>query len=60
VKVPVLGANYRQLGELLNLFRSGVAGMLLDLHILFNDRATPAIILRYAHLPDVEYLTEEA
>jgi hypothetical protein len=60
VKVPVLGANYRQLGELLNLFRSGVAGMLLDLHILFNDRATPAIIIRYAHLPDVEYLTEEA
>jgi hypothetical protein len=60
VKVAVLGANYRQLGELLNLFRSGVAGMLLDLHILFNDRATPAIIIRYAHLPDVEYLTEEA
>jgi hypothetical protein len=60
VKVPVLGANHRQLGELLNHFRSGIAGMLLELHILFDDRATPAAVIRYAYLPDVEYLVGEA
>ncbi len=59
VKTAVLGANYRQLGELLNLFRSGIAGILLDLHILFDDRATPAVVIRYAYLPEVEYLIQE-
>jgi hypothetical protein len=51
VKVSVIGANHRRLGEVLNCFSTGIAGMLLALHILFEDRTTPATIIRHAYLP---------
>ena len=54
VKVAVLGASHNRLGELLNCFSTGIAGMLLALHVLFDDRKTPATIIRHAYLPSVE------
>ncbi len=40
--------------KVLNMFRTGVAGMLLDLHKVFNDTSAPAPIVKFAYLPDVE------
>lgn len=54
VKVAVLGSSHNRLGELLNCFGTGIAGMLLALHVLFDDRKTPATIIRHAYLPPVE------
>jgi hypothetical protein len=58
LKSPVLGSNNRQLAKLLNLFRTGIAGMLLELHILFGARNVPSTIIRHAYLPEVEYVVE--
>ena len=54
-KAPALGSD---LAKLLSFFRTGIAGMLLELHILFGDRNVPATIIRHAYLPDVEYVAE--
>jgi hypothetical protein len=55
LKAPALGSDYRKLATLLNLFRTGIAGMLLELHVLFGDRNISATIIRNAYLPEVEY-----
>jgi len=60
VKVAVLGANHHRLGKLLNCFSTGVAGMLLSLHVLFDDHTTPATIIRHAYLPPVEMIAAPA
>lgn len=60
VKVSVLGSSRSRLGGLLNLFRTGIAGLLLDLHILFDDHRTPATVIRHAYLPPVEVITTPA
>jgi hypothetical protein len=41
----------------LNLFRTGIAGLLLDLHIVFGDLAPPTIVHGY-YLPDIQYVIE--
>jgi hypothetical protein len=56
-KTPALHITYRDLCKLLNLFRSGIAGLLLDLHALFGD-TTPSKIIKYAYHPDIMLLTE--
>lgn len=58
VKEPALGISYQQLGELLNLFRSGIAGLLIDLHLLFGERI-PCKVIRYAYLPDIMLVETE-
>ncbi len=58
LKAPALGSDYRKLAKSLNLFRTGIAGMLLELHILFRSRKVPATIIRHAYLPEVEYVAE--
>lgn len=58
LKASALGSDYRKLAKSLNLFRTGIAGMLLELHVLFGDRNVPATIIRHAYLPDVEYVAE--
>jgi len=58
LKQPALSINYRELGELLNLFRSGIAGLLIDLHLLFGERI-PSKIIRYAYLPDINLVETE-
>ena len=60
-KSPALNITYRELCKLLNLFRGGIAGMLLDLHVLFGDK-TPSKVIKYAYHPDIKLVTfaEEA
>jgi len=56
-KTPAMGMDYAGLCRLLNMFRSGVAGLLTDLHLHFGERI-PCIIVRYAYLGDIELVTE--
>jgi hypothetical protein len=58
LKASALGSDFRKLAKSLNLFRTGIAGMLLELHILFGARKVPTIVIRHAYLPDVEYVAE--
>jgi hypothetical protein len=58
VKKPAFGINYHELGELLNVFRSGIAGLLLDLHVIFGERV-PCNIIRNAYLPDISLVEIE-
>jgi len=52
VKKPAFSISNRELSELLNVFRSGIAGLLLDLHLIFGERV-PCNIIRNAYLPDI-------
>lgn len=45
------------LAELINCFRTGIAGLLLQLHQLFNDRV-PSIVIRARFAPDAEVITQ--
>jgi len=56
-KGPAIGMDYAGLSRLLNMFRSGVAGLLTDLHLHFRERI-PCIIVRYAYLGDIELVSE--
>jgi len=58
VKTPAFGINDEELCELLNVFRSGIAGLLIDLHLLFNERI-PCNIIRCAYLPDIQLVETE-
>ena len=42
----------QELCELLNLFSSGIAGLLIDLHLIFGEQI-PCQIIRYSYLPDI-------
>lgn len=50
-KNPSPGVSYPEMIKLVNLFRSGIASLLLDLHIHFLFEC-PAIIIRAAKSPD--------
>ena len=56
-KETVMRGGYGTLGSLLNCFRTGIAGLLLDMHIVFGDD-TPPTIVRHAYLPDIEFVSE--
>ncbi len=58
VKQPAFSISYQELGELLNLFRSGIAGLLVDLHLLFGERI-PCNIIKHAYLPDITLIEAE-
>ncbi len=51
------GESHSALCQKLNLFRTGIASLLLDLHILFGGGA-PSRVVRYAYLPDIEHVVE--
>jgi hypothetical protein len=57
-KSPGVGATFDELAEMINLFRTGVAGFLIDLHDHFGDRI-PATIIRARYAPLVEVVTLE-
>lgn len=57
-KTPALNISYRELCKLLNLFRSGIAGMLLDLYAHFGD-TVPSIVVKYAFHPEIKLITVE-
>ncbi len=52
VKKIAFGINDKELCELLNMFRSGIAGLLADLHCIFSERM-PCGIIRNTYLPDI-------
>lgn len=58
-KQSVVVSNYKQLAGFLNLFRTGSAVLLLDLHVHFDQRKTPSSVIRYAFLPDVECVQQD-
>ncbi len=58
LKQPAFSISDQQLGELLNRFRFGIAGLLIDLHLLFNERI-PCGIIRSAYLPDIRLIETE-
>lgn len=60
-KSPALNITFRELCKQLNLFRTGIAGLLLDLHALFND-TVPSIVVKYAFHPEIKLVAvaEEA
>lgn len=57
-KVPALNISHRELCKLLNLFGTGIAGMLLDLHVLFND-TVPSKVITYAYHPKITLVSVE-
>jgi hypothetical protein len=57
-KTPVYGVSFRELGRRLNLFRTGIAKLLIDLHAVLRTSYVPSIVFRYAYLPDIEYVEE--
>lgn len=57
-KAPALNIPFRELCKQLNLFRTGIAGMLLNLHALFGD-TTPSLMVKYAFHPDIKLVTVE-
>lgn len=58
-KTHVYGVSFRELNRGLNLFRTGIAGLLIDLHAVLQTTYVPEIVFRYAYLPDIEYVEEE-
>lgn len=47
------GTSYQGLANTINRFKTGIAGLLVQLHLLFNEKI-PAIIVRNYYAPDVE------
>jgi len=50
---PKTGFSLVHFAENINLFRSGIAGILIQLHLFFGDRI-PSVIIRAAYTPDLE------
>ncbi|MHA2403773.1 MAG: hypothetical protein ACXADH_12330, partial [Candidatus Kariarchaeaceae archaeon] len=47
------GSSFSDLAEKINIFRTGIAGTLIQLHLLFHEKI-PAIIIRAFYAPEVE------
>lgn len=45
------GINFKTFVDLTNLTRTGIGGLLIDLHVLFGEKV-PSGIIRHAHAPD--------
>lgn len=52
------GISFYDLAEKINVFRSGIAGLLIQLHLLFNEKI-PQIVIRAAYAPDVEVTSND-
>lgn len=50
--------SYAKLAEKINLFRTGITRLLMNLHLLFGD-VIPARIIRAAYAPDVEFVPDD-
>jgi hypothetical protein len=57
-KSPALQITYYELCKLLNLFRTGIAALLLDLYVVFGD-TVPSKIIKYAFHPDIKLVIAE-
>jgi hypothetical protein len=58
-KTSAYAHSFKDMGELLNRFRGGIAGLLLDLCIHFRKKQVPTVIVRRAYLPKVRYVAED-
>jgi hypothetical protein len=56
-KGSAISMPHRELCRLANMFRSGIAGLLMDLHLQFGERI-PCVIVRYAYLGDIELVSQ--
>jgi hypothetical protein len=57
-KVAGQSTSFQTLAEGINMFRTGIAGLLIQLHLLHRERI-PAIVIRAAYAPDVELVTDQ-
>ncbi len=55
-KISAHGISLADLAEQLNMFRTGIAGVLIQLHQLF-EQPIPAVVIRSHYAPDVEVVT---
>jgi hypothetical protein len=58
-KSTASGITYSDMEKFINLFRSGVCRVLLELHLLFNERC-PTKIIRYSYYPNIKYSPQTA
>lgn len=49
------GISYSDLADKINILRSGIGGLLIDLHMLFQEKI-PRVIIRLKYTPDVEVI----
>jgi hypothetical protein len=56
-KAHVYGTPYTEICRRMNLFRTGVAGLLFDLHLALRSLVPSPVIHGY-YLPDIRYVTE--
>ena len=54
-KLTGFGVSFDELANIANKFRTGIASLLIELHIIFSDRI-PSIIIRGAHAPETEVI----
>jgi len=52
-KPPGYGISYSDLADKINILRSGIGGLLIDLHEIFQEKI-PGVIIRLKYMPDVE------
>lgn len=52
------GISFYDLAEKVNMFRTGMAGLLMQLHLVFEEKI-PGIIIRASYAPDVEVALSE-
>lgn len=53
------GVSYEKIAEIANLYSTGISGLLIDLHKLFDD-PIPAIIIRNFYAPPVEVIEDNS
>ncbi len=56
-KTHLYGITYSEICRRMNLFRTGIAGLLFDLHMTFND-LVPAQVIHGCFLPEIRYVIE--
>ncbi len=57
-KATAYGIDFNELANKVNLFRTGIAGILIQLHMLFKE-PVPAKIIRSSFSPEVEVIKKE-
>lgn len=57
-KSVATGMTRNEMLRLLNMFRKGIAGLLYELHVHFEERC-PTWIIRYAHYPEIELARDD-
>ena len=59
-KTSAYAHSFKDMCALLNRFRSGIAGLLLDLCIHFGEKQVPTTVIRRAYLPKIRYVAQNS